>query len=460
MVSNPGQRVTLYEIAEVFGQVYNRQATITKAMNAFKKCGIWPLNRNMWTADDFAIVDIVKPQLREERGAESGAAPCRCAAGAAERRDDQPACGCSAGAAARRDDQPACGCSAGAAARRDDQPACGCSAGAAARRDDQPACGCSAGAAERRDEQPACGCSAGAAARRDDQPACGCSAGAAERRDEQPACGCSAGAAEQRDEQPACGCSAGAAARRDDQSADGVSEGAAVCSDECSAGVSACRDEPSCDAGGSCDGAAARRDEWLGQDEWLTLLDLSPLPVNKCVKTKKICREKVRSEILTTTPVKKKLEEKEEKRRRRCEPKTKRGKRKIISDALEKGSEIEVPVTKVARKVTRASSATEVQETVLELKVGSYVLVRYDEPAEALYIGKVIEAGEEKMTVSFMKRSNKFTDNFMFPDNPDVAVIDHEQVVRTLPDPQPTGGTKRAGRYLTFRNVELSDSVK
>lgn len=51
--SHPGRTVTLYQIAEIFGQAYAQTATMEKALNAFKMCGIWPLNPNIFNDLDF-----------------------------------------------------------------------------------------------------------------------------------------------------------------------------------------------------------------------------------------------------------------------------------------------------------------------------------------------------------------------------------------------------------------------
>jgi hypothetical protein len=44
---------TLYQLAEIFGNAYGETATMKKALNAFQMCGIWPLNSNIFSNDDF-----------------------------------------------------------------------------------------------------------------------------------------------------------------------------------------------------------------------------------------------------------------------------------------------------------------------------------------------------------------------------------------------------------------------
>ncbi|KAG5883347.1 hypothetical protein JTB14_023240 [Gonioctena quinquepunctata] len=52
--SHPGRVVTEYQIAEIFGRAYLRASTPTNAMNVFRKTGIYPDNRNIFTKDMFS----------------------------------------------------------------------------------------------------------------------------------------------------------------------------------------------------------------------------------------------------------------------------------------------------------------------------------------------------------------------------------------------------------------------
>lgn len=59
--SNPGKVVTLFQIASLFGAAYLNTSTMSVACNGFKKCGIWPADRNVFDASDFlpsATTDI------------------------------------------------------------------------------------------------------------------------------------------------------------------------------------------------------------------------------------------------------------------------------------------------------------------------------------------------------------------------------------------------------------------
>lgn len=59
--TNPGKVVTLHQIASLFGFAYIQSATMSNALNGFRKCGIWPLDSNVFSEVDFlpsATTDI------------------------------------------------------------------------------------------------------------------------------------------------------------------------------------------------------------------------------------------------------------------------------------------------------------------------------------------------------------------------------------------------------------------
>ena len=54
MVSNPGRRITHYDIAGISGKAFLRTATPDKAIKGFECCGLWPFDANIFTENDFA----------------------------------------------------------------------------------------------------------------------------------------------------------------------------------------------------------------------------------------------------------------------------------------------------------------------------------------------------------------------------------------------------------------------
>lgn len=63
MASNPGKRISFFDIAEIFSVAYNRSASVEKAVNGFSTCGLWPLNEDIFCDEDFAPSELTdEPQ--------------------------------------------------------------------------------------------------------------------------------------------------------------------------------------------------------------------------------------------------------------------------------------------------------------------------------------------------------------------------------------------------------------
>lgn len=61
MLSNPGRRITQYEISYIFSKAYVRVCSLDKAINGFKKAGIQPFNSHVIGDEDFLPSDLLKP---------------------------------------------------------------------------------------------------------------------------------------------------------------------------------------------------------------------------------------------------------------------------------------------------------------------------------------------------------------------------------------------------------------
>jgi transposase-like protein len=55
--SNPGRVVTLHQISSLFSAAYLRAATMTTALNGFKKNGVWPVDMSIFSDADFLPSD-------------------------------------------------------------------------------------------------------------------------------------------------------------------------------------------------------------------------------------------------------------------------------------------------------------------------------------------------------------------------------------------------------------------
>lgn len=53
LLRNPGKPATIYDLAELIGIAFTRSMTPTNIINAFKKTGIHPFDRNIFTEEDF-----------------------------------------------------------------------------------------------------------------------------------------------------------------------------------------------------------------------------------------------------------------------------------------------------------------------------------------------------------------------------------------------------------------------
>lgn len=65
--SNPGLVVTIRQVAEVFGNAFVQAATMSTAVNGFRKCGIWPYNPNVFSESDFAPSLTTEIQLNDSQ---------------------------------------------------------------------------------------------------------------------------------------------------------------------------------------------------------------------------------------------------------------------------------------------------------------------------------------------------------------------------------------------------------
>ena len=73
MRANPGLTVAEQKVTQFFGEPYSEAATISTAVNGFKKSGIWPINRNVIGDEEFAPSNVTeKPHPDDDDGVFSG----------------------------------------------------------------------------------------------------------------------------------------------------------------------------------------------------------------------------------------------------------------------------------------------------------------------------------------------------------------------------------------------------
>lgn len=63
LLNHPGRVITSYQIAEIFGKAYEKTATMGKGIKGFEVCGIFPVNRNVFSDDDFLPSSVTDQPL-------------------------------------------------------------------------------------------------------------------------------------------------------------------------------------------------------------------------------------------------------------------------------------------------------------------------------------------------------------------------------------------------------------
>lgn len=63
MICNPGKVISIYDVAALFGKAFPKAFSISNIVNGFSSTGIWPLNRNIFTDDDFLSSSVTDRPL-------------------------------------------------------------------------------------------------------------------------------------------------------------------------------------------------------------------------------------------------------------------------------------------------------------------------------------------------------------------------------------------------------------
>ena len=61
--THPGQRISTYDIAELFSNSFMNSSTMAKAVNGFKCCGLWPYNPDVFKDEDFMPAAVTDEPL-------------------------------------------------------------------------------------------------------------------------------------------------------------------------------------------------------------------------------------------------------------------------------------------------------------------------------------------------------------------------------------------------------------
>lgn len=71
--SHPHERITTFELAEIFQNAYGRIATPVKAIKGFESTGIFPVNPDHFTLEDFAVAESFTEDKEKEKSQEDAA---------------------------------------------------------------------------------------------------------------------------------------------------------------------------------------------------------------------------------------------------------------------------------------------------------------------------------------------------------------------------------------------------
>ena len=67
MTSNPGRRISVFEVASIFANAYNKCAAVQKAVTGFQVCGIWPYNPDQFNDDDFTASYLTEEPISQSQ---------------------------------------------------------------------------------------------------------------------------------------------------------------------------------------------------------------------------------------------------------------------------------------------------------------------------------------------------------------------------------------------------------
>lgn len=96
------------------------------------------------------------------------------------------------------------------------------------------------------------------------------------------------------------------------------------------------------------------------------------------------------------------------------------------------------PQSSTALSVTQVDVPLSLSQVVGELETGSFVLVQYStKKSQKMFAGQVVQVAinDNCVEVSFLKKVGLSSLKHVFPDVEDKVWVDHEQVVRVLPEP-------------------------
>lgn len=93
--NNPGRTITQFQISSLLNEAFLRAAVPMTAINGFRKCGIFPLDPNVFTDEDFAAAEVTDiPVYPDNNAASSSINMPSSSCGSSQRPTDVPSSSC------------------------------------------------------------------------------------------------------------------------------------------------------------------------------------------------------------------------------------------------------------------------------------------------------------------------------------------------------------------------------
>ncbi|XP_015910948.1 uncharacterized protein [Parasteatoda tepidariorum] len=161
-------------------------------------------------------------------------------------------------------------------------------------------------------------------------------------------------------------------------------------------------------------------------------------------------RKRIKSRILTDTPVKTEIEERHNSkniklttRNIKKSAKKQEKKRKI---ALSSDSENESQNFHVSSN----EDGDDFKDSTTSIEVGDFVLAKFTTKSSFVhYIGCVTKENGDDLTLNFLRRSDPCSFSFIYPQIEDVATVSQGDIIK-LPHPNISGGTERVALKIKF----------
>lgn len=64
LTNNPGRNITHFQIARILGRAYERCSTMDRGIKGFESCGIYPINENVFTDEDFLPSSVTERNVQ------------------------------------------------------------------------------------------------------------------------------------------------------------------------------------------------------------------------------------------------------------------------------------------------------------------------------------------------------------------------------------------------------------